>query len=43
MGISVNLNKIVSYTDDTILYAKVTSPSDIMSVANFLNKDLLEI
>ena len=36
-------NKIVSYADDTTLYAEVSSPFDRINVANFLNRDLVEI
>ena len=30
--------KIISYADDTILYAEVISPSDCINVANSLNR-----
>ena len=38
---SVNLeNKIVSYADDTTLFARISNPSERISVARSLNRDL---
>ena len=36
-------NKIISYADDTTLYADVKSPLDRASIANSLNRDLVRI
>ena len=36
-------NEIVSYADDTSLYAEVASPSDRIYVSNSLNRDLFKI
>ena len=36
-------NKIISYDNDTTLYAKVSSPSDYINVTNSLNRVLLNI
>ena len=36
-------NKIISYADDTTLYAEVASPSECTNVANSLYRDLAKI
>ena len=36
-------NKIISYADDTTLYAEVASPSDQVNVANSINRDFVKI
>ena len=36
-------NKIISYADDTTLYAEIASPSECTNVANSLNRDLAKI
>ena len=33
-------NNVVLYADDTTLYVEVTSLSDCIIIANFLNRDL---
>ena len=38
-----SLKKIISYADDTTLYAEVTSPFDFINAANSLNRDLVKI
>ena len=36
-------NKVISYADDTTLYAVVASPSDSINVDNSLNINLVKI
>ena len=36
-------NKLISYADDTTLYAEIASPSEHTNVANSLNRDLAKI
>ena len=36
-------NKIISYADDTILYAEVASPSEHTNIASSLNRNLTKI
>ena len=36
-------NKIVSYADDTTLFARISNPSERISVARSLNRDLAKI
>ena len=36
-------NKIVSYADDTTLFARISNPSEHISVARYLNRDLAKI
>ena len=36
-------NEIISYADDTTLFAEIASPSERTNVANSLNRDLAKI
>ena len=36
-------NKMISYADDTTLYAEIASPSDRINVFNSLNRDFAKI